>query len=60
MALPWDYPWSSAAAYALGQPDPLLAENADYLALAREPAARQQGCRDFLMGSDPREERVRR
>src|SRR5258708_2433025 len=24
---PWQYPWSSAAAYAFGQPDPLLAEN---------------------------------
>jgi len=60
VALPWDYAWSSAATYALGQPRPLLADNAEYLALSAEPAARQQHWRAFLLGGDPREEKVRR
>jgi putative transposase len=58
--LPWDYPWSSAAAYALGRADPLLADNPEYLALAPDPAGRQQRWRDFLLGTDPREDQVRR
>jgi hypothetical protein len=56
---PWQYPWSSAAAYAMGQADPLLAENAEYLALAAEPARGQALWRQFLLGDDPREEVVR-
>ncbi len=58
--LPWDYPWSSAAAYALGRPDPLLAENAEFLALAGDAAGRQRIWRDFLRGEDAREEQMRR
>ena len=37
MALPWEYLWPSAAAYALGKTDRLLAENAEYVALSPEP-----------------------
>jgi putative transposase len=57
---PWDYPWSSCRAYALGVADPLLAENPWYLELGSEPAVRQQRWRQFLIGEDPREEVFRR
>jgi len=57
---PWDYPWSSCRAYALGTTDPLLAENPWYLELASEPAVRQRRWREFLLGEDPREKAVRR
>ena len=60
MGLPWEYVWSSAAAYALGKPDPLLAENAEYLALAATAEARQQRWRALLVAADPREEVMRR
>ena len=56
---PWQYPWSSAAAYALGEPNPLLADNGEYLALAAEPARRQALWQQFLLETDPREEVVR-
>jgi putative transposase len=56
---PWQYPWSSARAYALGQADALLAENAEYLGLAPGAERRQQLWREFLVGDDPREEEVR-
>ncbi len=59
VALPWDYPWSSAAACAWGRIDPLLAENPEYLALAADAVGRQQRWREFVLGSDPREEQVR-
>jgi hypothetical protein len=52
--------WSSAAAYALGQPDALLAENAEYLALASSPAQRQEVWQRFLLADDRREAMVRR
>jgi putative transposase len=57
---PWQYAWSSAAAYALGRTDALLAENAEYLGLSPDPLRRQQRWREFLLGADPREEVVRR
>ena len=60
MALPWAYPWSSAAAYALGKPNLLLAENAEYLVLATRPAQRQQTWQRFLLADDGREAMVRR
>ncbi len=56
---PWRYPWSSAAAYALGRADRLLAVNPWYERFA-ESAARQQRWREFLVGEDPPEEDVRR
>jgi putative transposase len=59
-ALPWAYPWSSAAAYALGRPNLLLAENAEYLVLATSPAQRQETWQRFLLADDGREAMVRR
>jgi putative transposase len=52
---PWQYPWSSCRAYALGEPDPLLAENPWYQELAAKEAARRQRWREFLLAEDPRE-----
>jgi putative transposase len=60
VALPWAYPWSSAATYALGKPDPLLAENAEYLSLASSAAQRQKTWQRFLLTDDRREAMVRR
>jgi putative transposase len=60
VAEPWQYPWSSARAYGLGHADALLAENAEYLALAPDAERRQQLWREFLSGDDPHEEEVRR
>jgi putative transposase len=60
VALPWEYRWSSCRAYALGEPDSLLAENPWYEALAPQPARRQALWRAFLLGEDPKEEAVRR
>jgi hypothetical protein len=60
VTLPWAYPWSSAAACALGQPDALLAENAEYLGLASSPAQRQEMWQRFLLADDRREAMVRR
>jgi putative transposase len=59
VTLPWDYPRSSARAYALGEPNPLLAENAEYLALSPDGARRQLLWREFLLGDDPKEAIVR-
>jgi putative transposase len=56
----WEYPWSSAAASALGRADPLRAEHAEYRALADTPQRRQQRWREFLEAADPHEETVRR
>ena len=56
---PWDYRWSSAAAYASGQADGLLAANPWYEALAASAAVRQQRWREFLAGADPREDAIR-
>jgi putative transposase len=60
VALPWAYPWSSAAAYALGKPDVLLTENAEYLGLASSAAQRQETWQRFLLADDRREAMVRR
>ncbi len=60
VALPWEYRWSSAAAYALGKADPLLAENQEYIALASEAARRLEIWQALLLGDDPREAAVRR
>ncbi len=53
---PWEYRWSSARAYALGAPDPLLADNTEYLAISEEPHRRRELWRQFLLGADHREE----
>ncbi|HZU38672.1 MAG TPA: transposase [Gemmataceae bacterium] len=60
VALPWEYRWSSAPAYALGKADPLLSYNVWYRELGGDDAQRQQRWREFLLGDDPREEEVRR
>ena len=60
VAAPWDHPWSSCRAYALGEADPLLAENPSYGELAPDAAGRQRRWREFLLGDDPLEEAVRR
>jgi putative transposase len=57
---PWDYRWSSCRAYALGEPDPLLADHPWYRELGSTAAARQQRWREFLLGEDPREQEIRR
>jgi putative transposase len=59
-AAPWHYPWSSCAAYALGQPDPLLTEDPCYTELAPDKGRRQQLWREFLLGEDGREEAIQR
>ncbi len=56
----WEYPWSSAAAYALGRADPLLADHAEYRAWADSPGRRQERWREFLEGADPHEDAIRR
>jgi putative transposase len=60
VGLPWEYVWSSAAAYALGKRDGLLAENAVYLGLASSLEQRQQQWQRFLLADDRREAMVRR
>jgi putative transposase len=57
--LPWEYPWSSAAAYALGRTDPLVDENPWYSELSKVAARRQSHWQSFLLGADPREEVIR-
>jgi hypothetical protein len=39
---PWQYPWSSARSYALGEADALLDEFPEYLDLADSSSRRQQ------------------
>src|SRR5262249_1163910 len=56
----WQSPWSSAAAYALGQSNALLTDHTEYLALSPDAASRQRLWREFLMDDDPLEEEVRR
>ena len=60
VALPWEYPWSSCPAYALGKSDPLLTEGPCYLELSPDPARRPELWREFLLGEDVREAVVRR
>jgi hypothetical protein len=57
---PWQYPWSSWRAYALGEADTLLDRNPLYEELAPNPQRRQQLWRDFLLGADDKEEAVRK
>ena len=57
--VPWEYPWSSAAAYALGRTDPWLTEDPEYLSLGPNAAQRQDRWRQFLMASDEREQPIR-
>jgi hypothetical protein len=56
---PWDYPWSSCRAYASGQPDPLLTMDPNYMELSPQAERRQRLWREFLLGEDPREGRIR-
>jgi putative transposase len=58
-AAPWEYPWSSCRAYALGEANPLLSPNGWYQELSPEPARRQVLWRDFLTRGDPKEAIVR-
>ncbi len=60
VALPWDYRWSSAAAYAVGRADELVCYNVWYQSLADSAAGRQQHWREFLRGDDPGEAQIRR
>jgi putative transposase len=60
VALPWDYGWSSAAAYALGNEDTLLSESPWYEGLAGSASWRQELWRSVLLGEDAKEEAVRR
>jgi putative transposase len=56
---PWDYRWSSAAAYATGAADPLVDENPCYRELAGGAKARRSRWRAFLLDADEREATVR-
>jgi putative transposase len=60
VSAPWEYPWSSCRAYALGAADPLLAENPWYQQLAPDAARRMELWRSFLLGEDPKEPEVQR
>src|SRR5262249_6196065 len=53
VAVPWDYPWSSSRAYALGEPDPLLTEDPCYTELSPDPERRRQLWRGVLCGRGP-------
>jgi putative transposase len=57
---PWDYPWSSCRAYALGEADPLVTEDPCYTELSPDPRRRQQLWREFLLGEDVRAEVIQR
>jgi putative transposase len=57
---PWAYRWSSARAYALGVADDLLAPNPYYERLGSSPNECQEQWRRFLLGTDEREEAIRR
>lgn len=56
---PWEYAWSSCRAYALGEPDALLAEHPLYEELAETAARRRQLWREFLLDDDPKQEEIR-
>ena len=60
MAQPWEYRWSSAAAFALGKPEPLVDENPWYRELSPAEGRRQALWQEFVRGNDPREEEIRR
>jgi putative transposase len=57
--LPWDYPWSSCRAQALGEANDLVDENPYYLELSADPTRRQERWRGFLLDDDPKEESIR-
>ena len=57
---PWDYPWSSCRAYALGEPDALLSEDPCYSELCADPARRRVLWQEFLLGEDARAAAIRR
>jgi putative transposase len=59
VAQPWDYPWSSCRAYALGQADPLVTLDPMYLEMSLSPERRQMLWREFLLADDPREGKIR-
>ena len=45
---PKDYAWSSYRHYAFGEPNPLIEDEPEYLALGRTPAARRLAYRQFF------------
>jgi hypothetical protein len=47
-------PWSSCRAHALGEANPLLAKNPNYLEMGATPARRQERWREFMLGEDPK------
>ena len=49
-AVPWDYPWSSGRAYALGEADGLLDPHPHYEELSPDPERRRALWREFLLG----------
>ena len=59
-AEPWEYRWSSCAAYALGKNDRLLSTNPWYDGSASSTEVRQARWREFLLGADAKEAQVRR
>src|SRR5262249_28016670 len=56
---PWDYAWSSSAAYALGQRDALLGANPFYQKLSPVCQRRQQPWRGICLGGGCAEGRGR-
>jgi putative transposase len=60
VALPWEYAWSSARAYALGWADRMVDESPSYTELAATPGRRQELWRQFLLNADEREAEVQR
>ena len=60
MDKPWRYVWSSCRAYACGDVDPLLAENAYYLESGADDSSRQGHWREFLIQEDLKEPLIRR
>ncbi len=49
----WEYKWSSAGFYCLGQPDQLITPNSYYDSLGVDDQMRQQGYREFLAVEEP-------
>ena len=57
---PWEYPWSSCRASALGIADELVDENPSVAAWGATAERRQALWREFLMGGDDKEAEVAR
>jgi putative transposase len=55
---PWDYPWSSARAYAQGTDDGLtdVDFNGPYLTLGKSEEARQSAWREYLLDASAQDE----